>query len=306
MVKRSYDLSVELCGLTLDNPIIPASGTFGFGEEYSEFYDINILGSLSFKGTTRDSRFGNPTPRIAECERGMLNAVGLQNPGVDVVVEELIPRMASYFHKPAVANISGFSVDEYVESCAKVDACPEVGIIEVNVSCPNVKHGGMSFGTSPAAAAEVTRAVKAVTKKPVFIKLSPNVTDIVEIAKACEDAGADGLCLINTLLGMRIDTMRRRPVLANTMGGFSGAAIFPVAVRMVYQVSKACSIPVMGCGGVSSAENVIEMMMAGATAVQVGSENLRNPYACKEIIEALPEVMERHGIESLREIIGII
>ncbi len=306
MVKQDYDLSVELCGLKLDNPIIPASGTFGFGEEYSEFYDINILGSLSFKGTTRDSRFGNPTPRIAECQSGMLNAVGLQNPGVDVVVNELIPRMATYFHKPAVANISGFSVEEYVESCAKVDACPQVGIIEVNVSCPNVKHGGMSFGTSPAAAAEVTRAVKEVTTKPVFIKLSPNVTDIVEIAKACEDAGADGICLINTLLGMRIDTMRRRPVLANTMGGFSGAAIFPVAVRMVYQVSKACSIPVMGCGGVSSAANVIEMMMAGATAVQVGSENLRNPYACKEIIEALPLEMERHGIKALSDIIGII
>ncbi|MFI3281818.1 MAG: dihydroorotate dehydrogenase [Rikenellaceae bacterium] len=306
MVEQKFDLSVELCGLTLDNPVVPASGTFGFGEEFHDFYDINILGSLSFKGTTRDPRFGNPTPRIAECERGMINAVGLQNPGIDVVIDKLIPRMSEYFHKPVVANISGFSIEEYVECCAKIDKVDQVGIIEVNVSCPNVKHGGMSFGTSPEAAAEVTRAVKAVTTKPVFIKLSPNVTDIVAIAKACEEAGADGICLINTLLGMRIDTARRRPVIANTMGGFSGPAIFPVALRMVYQVAHACSIPVMGCGGVSTASDVIEMMMAGATAVQVGAENLVNPYACKEIIEALPAEMKRLGITSLRDIIGVV
>ncbi len=306
MVEQKFDLSVELCGLHLDNPVVPASGTFGFGEEFNDFYDINILGSFSFKGTTRDARFGNPTPRIAECERGMINAVGLQNPGIDRVISELIPRMSEYFHKPVVANISGFSIEEYVECCAKIDKVPQVGIIEVNVSCPNVKHGGMSFGTSPEAAAEVTRAVKAVTTKPVFIKLSPNVTDIVAIAKACEEAGADGICLINTMLGMRIDTARRRPVIANTMGGFSGPAIFPIALRMVYQVANACSIPVMGCGGVASASDVIEMMMAGATAVQVGAENLVNPYACKEIIEALPAEMERLGITSLSEIIGVV
>ncbi len=306
MVEQKFDLSVELCGLHLDNPVVPASGTFGFGEEFNDFYDINILGSFSFKGTTRDARFGNPTPRIAECERGMINAVGLQNPGIDRVISELIPRMSEYFHKPVVANISGFSIEEYVECCAKIDKVPQVGIIEVNVSCPNVKHGGMSFGTSPEAAAEVTRAVKAVTTKPIFIKLSPNVTDIVAIAKACEEAGADGICLINTMLGMRIDTARRRPVIANTMGGFSGPAIFPIALRMVYQVANACSIPVMGCGGVASASDVIEMMMAGATAVQVGAENLVNPYACKEIIEALPAEMERLGITSLSEIIGVV
>ncbi len=306
MVEQKYDLTVELCGLQMENPVVPASGTFGFGEEFNDYYDINILGSFSFKGTTRDARFGNPTPRIAECERGMINAVGLQNPGIDVVIDTLIPHMSEYFHKPVVANISGFSIEEYVECCAKIDKVPQVGIIEVNVSCPNVKHGGMSFGTSPEAAAEVTRAVKAVTTKPVFIKLSPNVTDIVAIAKACEEAGADGICLINTMLGMRIDTARRRPVIANTMGGFSGPAIFPIALRMVYQVASACSIPVMGCGGVSSASDVIEMMMAGATAVQVGAENLVNPYACKEIIEALPAEMQRLGIKSLREIIGIV
>ncbi len=306
MVEKKYDLSVDLCGLHLDNPVVPASGTFGFGEEFNDFYDINILGSFSFKGTTRDARFGNPTPRIAECERGMINAVGLQNPGIDTVISDLLPRMSTYFHKPVIANISGFSIDEYVECCAKIDKIGQVGIIEVNVSCPNVKHGGMSFGTSPEAAAEVTRAVKAVTTKPVFIKLSPNVTDIVAIAKACEEAGADGICLINTMLGMRIDTARRRPVIANTMGGFSGPAIFPIAVRMVYQVSQACSIPVMGCGGVASASDVIEMMMAGATAVQVGAQNLVNPYACKEIIEALPAEMERLKIEKLSDIIGII
>ncbi|MFI3291923.1 MAG: dihydroorotate dehydrogenase [Rikenellaceae bacterium] len=300
------DLGVELCGLALDNPIVPASGTFGFGEDFKDFYDINILGSFSFKGTTREARFGNPTPRIAECREGMINSVGLQNPGIDAVIQNIMPDMRKYFRKPVVANISGFSIEEYVYCCERIDKLDQVGIIEVNVSCPNVRHGGMSFGTSPEHAAEVTRAVKAVTTKPVFIKLSPNVTDIVEIAKACEEAGADGICLINTLLGMRIDTLRRRPVIANTMGGFSGSAIFPIALRMVYQVSKACKIPVMGCGGVASAADVIEMMMAGATAVQVGAENLRNPYACKEIIEALPAEMERLGIESLRDIIGIV
>ncbi len=306
MVVDGKDLGVELCGLSLDNPIIPASGTFGFGEDFKDFYDINILGSFSFKGTTRQSRFGNPTPRIAECREGMINSVGLQNPGIDAVINDILPEMRKYFRKPVVANISGFSVEEYVYCCERIDKHDQVGIIEVNVSCPNVRHGGMSFGTSPEHAAEVTRAVKAVTTKPVFIKLSPNVTDIVEIAKACEDAGADGICLINTLLGMRIDTLRRRPVIANTMGGFSGSAIFPIALRMVYQVSKACSIPVMGCGGVATAADVVEMMMAGATAVQVGAENLRNPYACKEIIEALPAEMNRLGIDSLRDIIGIV
>ncbi len=306
MVVKDKDLSVELCGLKLDNPIVPASGTFGFGEEFKDFYDINMLGSFSFKGTTREARFGNPTPRIAECKMGMINSVGLQNPGIDTVIQHILPDMRKYFRKPVVANISGFSVEEYVYCCERIDKQEQVGIIEVNVSCPNVRHGGMSFGTSAEQAAEVTRAVKAVTTKPVFIKLSPNVTDIVEIAKACEEAGADGICLINTLLGMRIDTLRRRAVIANTMGGFSGAAVFPIALRMVYQVSKACNIPVMGCGGVSSAADVIEMMMAGATAVQVGAENLRNPYACKEIIEALPAEMERLGIDSLRDIIGVV
>ncbi len=306
MVVKGKDLSVELCGVALDNPIVPASGTFGFGEDFKDFYDINILGSFSFKGTTREPRFGNPTPRIAECRQGMINSVGLQNPGIDTVIQHILPDMRKYFRKPVIANISGFSVEEYVYCCERIDKQEQVGIIEVNVSCPNVRHGGMSFGTSPEHAAEVTRAVKAVTTKPVFIKLSPNVTDIVEIAKACEEAGADGICLINTLLGMRIDTLRRRAVIANTMGGFSGAAIFPVALRMVYQVSKACKIPVMGCGGVATAADVIEMMMAGATAVQVGAENLRNPYACKEIIEALPAEMERLGISNLRDIIGIV
>lgn len=300
------DTSVILSGLKLDNPVIPASGTFGYGADFREFYDINILGSFSFKGTTKDARFGNPTPRIAECPSGLINAVGLQNPGVDAVINEELPRLKEFFHKPVIANISGFSIEEYRHCCELVDREEQVGIIEVNVSCPNVRHGGMSFGTSPEAAAEVTRAVKEVTTKPVYIKLSPNVTDIVSIAKACEEAGADGLCLINTLLGMRIDTMRRRPVIANKMGGFSGDAVFPVAVRMVYQVSKACSVPVIGCGGVSSASDVIEMMMAGATAVEVGTANLRNPYACKEIIEALPVEMERLGIERLTDIIGIV
>lgn len=300
------DTSVVLSGLKLDNPVIPASGTFGFGNEFKDFYDINILGSFSFKGTTKEPRFGNPTPRIAECTAGMINAVGLQNPGIDHVIEHELSHLKTYFHKPVIANISGFSIEEYAYCCEKIDKEEQVGIIEVNVSCPNVRHGGMSFGTSPEAAAEVTRAVKAVTTKPVYIKLSPNVTDIVSIAKACEEAGADGLCLINTLLGMRIDTMRRKPIIANTMGGFSGAAIFPLAVRMVYQVANACSIPVMGCGGVQSASNVIEMMMAGATAVQVGAANLIDPYASKKIVEELPAEMERLGIERLTDIIGIV
>lgn len=305
-MEKKLDLSVELCGVRLDNPVVPASGTFGFGREHNEFYDINVLGSISVKGTTREARFGNPTPRIAECRAGMINSVGLQNPGIDAVIERELPELRKIFHKPIIANISGFSVEEYAECCAKMDKQEQVEILEVNVSCPNVHNGGMSFGTQPEMAAEVTRAVKAVTKKPVFIKLSPNVTDIVAIAKACEEAGADGICLINTLLGMRIDTLRRKPVIANKMGGFSGPAVFPVAVRMVYQVSKACRIPVMGCGGVESASDVIEMMMAGATAVQVGAANLKNPYACKEIIEALPAEMQRLGIESLRDIIGVI
>lgn len=300
------DTSVVLCGLRLDNPVVPASGTFGYGNEFREFYDINILGSFSIKGTTREPRFGNPTPRIAECTAGMLNAVGLQNPGIDAVISEELPRLRTFFHKPVIANISGFSVEEYAYCCERIDGEEQVGIIEVNVSCPNVRHGGMSFGTSPEAAAEVTRAVKAVTTKPVFIKLSPNVTDIVAIARACEEAGADGICLINTMLGMRIDTLRRRAIIANTTGGFSGPAIFPVALRMVYQVSKACRIPVMGCGGVQSARDVVEMMMAGATAVQVGAANLVNPYASKEIVEALPAEMERLGIERLSDIIGCV
>ncbi len=300
------DLSVELCGVALDNPVIPASGTFGFGKEMAEIYDINILGSISFKGTTRDARFGNPTPRIAECPSGLINSVGLQNPGVDAVIAHELPELRKIFRKPIVANISGFSIEEYVECCQKLDKEEQVAILEVNISCPNVHNGGMAFGTSPESAAAVTKAVKAVTTKPVFIKLSPNVTDIVAIAKACEEAGADGITLINTMLGMRIDIARRKPVIANKMGGFSGAAIFPIAVRMVYQVAHAVKIPVIGCGGVSSAEDVIEMMMAGATAVQIGAENLRNPYACKEIIEELPYVMERLGIEKLTDIIGII
>ena len=300
------DLSVELCGVALDNPVIPASGTFGFGKEMSEIYDINILGSISFKGTTRDARFGNPTPRIAECPSGLINSVGLQNPGVDAVIAHELPELRKIFRKPIIANISGFSIEEYVECCQKLDKEEQVAILEVNISCPNVHNGGMAFGTSAESAAAVTKAVKAVTTKPVFIKLSPNVTDIVAIAKACEEAGADGITLINTMLGMRIDIARRKPVIANKMGGFSGAAIFPIAVRMVYQVAHAVKIPVIGCGGVSSAEDVIEMMMAGATGVQVGAENLRNPYACKEIIEELPYVMERLGIEKLSDIIGII
>lgn len=298
------DLSVTLCGIELDNPVIPASGTFGYGYEFAELYDINILGSFSFKGTTRAPRFGNPTPRIAECTAGLINAVGLQNPGVDKVIEEELPMLKSVFRKKVMANVSGFSVEDYVVACRKLDACDQVGWLEVNVSCPNVHGGGMSFGTCPDAAAEVTRAVKAVCHKPVIIKLTPNVTDIVSIAKACEEAGADGLSLINTMLGMRIDLNTRRPVVANTMGGFSGPAIFPVALRMVYQVSQAVDIPVIGVGGVASAENVIEMLLAGATAVEVGAANLVNPYACRDIVEALPAVMEKYQINALKDIIG--
>lgn len=297
-------LKVNLCGIELDNPVIPASGTFGYGYEFAELYDINMLGTFSFKGTTREPRFGNPTPRIAECTGGMINAVGLQNPGVEKVIGEELPKLKEHFTKKVMANVSGFSVEDYAYTCEKLDAQEQVGWLEVNVSCPNVHGGGMSFGTDPKAAAEVTSAVKQVTTKPVIIKLSPNVTDIVSIAKACEEAGADGISLINTLLGMRIDLRTKKPVIANTMGGFSGSAIFPVALRMVYQVANAVKIPVVGMGGVSSAEDVIEMMLAGATAVQVGAANLVNPFACKEIIEALPEVMDQYRISTLNEIIG--
>jgi len=299
-------LSVNLCGIELENPVIPASGTFGFGYEFAELYDINCLGTFSFKGTTKDPRFGNPTPRIAECEAGMINAVGLQNPGVEKVIAEELPKLAKCFRKPVMANVSGFAVADYAYTCEKLDKEPQVGWLEVNVSCPNVHGGGMSFGTQPEAAAEVTRAVKKVTTKPVIIKLSPNVTDIVAIAKACEEAGADGISLINTMLGMRIDLNRRRPVIANKMGGFSGPAIFPVAVRMVYQVSHAVRIPVIGMGGVSTARDVIEMMMAGATAVEVGAANLVDPLASKKIIEDLPAEMAKYRIENLSDIIGIV
>ncbi|MBQ2735657.1 MAG: dihydroorotate dehydrogenase [Clostridia bacterium] len=298
------ELKVNLCGIELDNPIIPASGTFGYGYEFAELYDINCLGSFSFKGTTLEPRFGNPTPRIAECPAGMINAVGLQNPGVDKVISEELPKLAKCFHKPVMANVSGFSVADYAATCEKLDACEQVGWLEVNVSCPNVHGGGMSFGTSPEAAAEVTAAVKKVTKKPVLIKLSPNVTDIVSIAKACEDAGADGISLINTLLGMRIDLRTKKPVIANKMGGFSGSAIFPVAVRMVYQVAHAVKIPVVGMGGVTTAEDVIELMLAGATAVEVGAANLVNPYASRDIVRDLPAVMKKYGIQNLKDIIG--
>ena len=297
-------LNVNLCGIELANPIIPASGTFGYGYEFAELYDINELGTFSFKGTTKEPRFGNPTPRIAECPGGMINAVGLQNPGVEKVIAEELPKLKNCFYKPVMANVSGFSVDEYTYTCAKLDKEEQVGWLEVNVSCPNVHGGGMSFGTSPQAAAEVTRAVKAVTQKPVIIKLSPNVTDIVAIAKACEEAGADGISLINTMLGMRIDLNKRKPIIANTMGGYSGPGIFPVAVRMVYQVAQAVNIPVIGMGGVSSAEDVIEMMMAGATAVQIGAANLVNPYVCRDIVRDLPRVMEKYRIENLKDIIG--
>ena len=295
---------VNLCGIEIDNPVIPASGTFGFGYEFAELYDINCLGTFSFKGTTKDPRFGNPTPRIAECTAGMINSVGLQNPGVEKVISEELPKLKKCFNKPVMANVSGFSIDEYIYTCEKLDAEEQVGWLEVNISCPNVHGGGMSFGTSAKAAAEVTKAVKAVTNKPVIIKLTPNVTDITEIAKACESEGADGLSLINTLLGMRIDLKTKKPVIANKMGGFSGAAIKPVAVRMVYQVFEAVKIPIVGMGGVSSAQDVIEFMLAGATAVETGAANLIDPFASKTIVEALPEVMQKYGINNLSECIG--
>ena len=297
-------LSVDLCGLTLDNPVIPASGTFGYGYEFAELYDLNCLGTFSFKGTTRLPRFGNPTPRIAEAPAGMLNSVGLQNPGVEKVISEELPKLKKCFHKPVMANVSGFSVEDYAQTCALLDREEQVGWLEVNVSCPNVHGGGMSFGTDPRAAAEVVRAVKKVTTKPVILKLTPNVTDIVSVARACEEAGADGLSLINTLLGMRLDLRTQKPILANTMGGLSGPAVFPVALRMVYQVAGAVSIPVVGMGGVSCAADVIEMMLAGATAVEVGAANLVDPYACKKIIDALPAEMDKYGIERLSDIIG--
>lgn len=296
--------TVTLAGIPLDNPVIPASGTFGYGYEYAQLYDINCLGTFSFKGTTREPRFGNPTPRIAECTAGMINAVGLQNPGVEQVIEQELPRLRQCFHKPVMANVSGFSVEDYAYTCAKLDQQEQVGWLEVNISCPNVHNGGMSFGVSPEAAAEVTRAVKSVTHKPVFMKLSPNVTDIAAIAKACEDAGADGISLINTLLGMRVDLRRKKPVIANKMGGFSGPAILPVAVRMVYQVYEAVRIPIIGMGGISCAEDVLELMLAGATAVEVGAANLTNPFACRDIIRDLPRAMEQYGIQNLNDIIG--
>ncbi len=297
-------LSVNLCGIELDNPVIPASGTFGYGYEYADLYDINVLGTFSFKGTTKDPRFGNPTPRIAECYSGMINAVGLQNPGVEKVVAEELPKLAKCFNKKVMANVGGFSIEEYVYTAKKLDEQEQVGWIEVNISCPNVHGGGIAFGTNPEAAASVVKAVKAEVKKPVIVKLSPNVTDIVAIAKACEDAGADAISLINTMLGMRIDLRTKKPVIANKMGGFSGPAIFPVALRMVYQVANAVKVPVIGMGGVSTAEDVIEMMLAGATAVQVGAANLVDPYVCKDIIEKLPEVMDKYNINNLNEIIG--
>ena len=297
-------LKVNLCGIEMDNPIIPASGTFGYGYEFADLYDINMLGTFSFKGTTKDPRFGNPTPRIAECTAGMINAVGLQNPGVEKVINEELPKLAECFNKKVMANVSGFSVEDYAYTCEKLDKCDQVGWLEVNISCPNVHGGGMSFGTSPEAAATIVKAVKAVTTKPVIVKLSPNVTDIVAIAKACEEAGADGLSLINTLMGMRIDLKTKKPVIANKMGGFSGPAIFPVAVKMVYQVAQAVKIPIVGMGGVSCAEDVIELMLAGATAVQVGAANLVDPYICRDIINDLPRVMDKYGINNLSEIIG--
>ncbi len=297
-------LSVTLSGVTLQNPVIPASGCFGYGYEMAEYYDIDVLGSISFKGTTREARFGNPLPRVAECEAGLINSVGLQNPGIDAVVKSELPKLRQCFHQPIIANISGFSIDEYVECCERIDKEEQVAIIELNVSCPNVHGGGMSFGTCPDSVSEVVKAVKKVITTPLYVKLTPNVTDIVAVAKAAEDAGADGLCLINTMLGMRIDVKTRRPVIANKMGGFSGPAIFPVAVRMIYQVASACALPIIGCGGVQSAENIIEMMMAGASAVEVGAANLVNPFACPQIIEDLPREMRRLGIEQLKDIIG--
>ena len=299
------DTKVTLCGVQLDNPVIPASGTFGFGYEFSDIYDINVLGAISIKGTTKDARFGNPTPRIAEFSSGLINSVGLQNPGIDAVIEKEIPKLRTVYKKPIIANISGFSIDEYVYCCEKMDKVDDVAILEVNISCPNVHNGGMSFGTMPENAQAVTKAVKAVTKKPVFVKLTPNVTDIVSIAKACEQGGADGLSLINTAQGMRINLNKRAPIIANKMGGFSGPAIFPIALRMVYQVSQAVNLPIIGIGGVATAEDVVEMMMAGATGVQVGAQNLVNPYACKDIIDNLPKVMQKYRIEKLTDIIGV-
>lgn len=298
------DLSVTLGNLKLDNPVIPASGTFGFGYEFSNFYDINILGSISLKGTTKEERYGNPQPRIAECKEGLINSIGLQNPGIEQVIAKELPLLKKVYKKPVIANISGFSIDEYTYCCEKIDKEDQVGIIELNISCPNVHNGGMTFGTSKESAREVVQAVKKVTTKPLYVKLTPNVTNIVEIAKACEEGGADGIVLINTLLGMRINLKTRKPVIANKMGGFSGPAIFPVATRMVYQVYEAVNIPIIGVGGIESAEDVIEMMLAGATAIQVGAANLKNPYACKEIIEALPQVMDKYGINNLQSIIG--
>lgn len=298
------DLSVTLGNLKLDNPVIPASGTFGFGYEFSNFYDINILGSISLKGTTKEERYGNPQPRIAECKEGLINSIGLQNPGIEQVIAKELPLLKKVYKKPVIANISGFSIDEYTYCCEKIDKEDQVGIIELNISCPNVHNGGMTFGTSKDSAKEVVQAVKKVTTKPLYVKLTPNVTNIVEIAKACEEGGADGIVLINTLLGMRINLKTKKPVIANKMGGFSGPAIFPVATRMVYQVYEAVNIPIIGVGGIESAEDVIEMMLAGATAIQVGAANLKNPYACKEIIEALPQVMDKYGINNLQEIIG--
>lgn len=298
------DLSTTLSGIRLDNPVIPASGTFGFGYEFADFYDINILGSISFKGTTKDARYGNALPRIAECKKGLINSIGLQNPGIDKVISEELPTLRKCFKKPLIANISGFSIDEYKHCCELIDKEEQVEIIELNISCPNVHNGGMTFGTSPESAKEVTEAVKSVTTKPVYVKLTPNVTNIVEIAKAVEKGGADGIVLINTLLGMRINLKTKKPVIANKMGGFSGPAIFPVALRMVYQVYEAVNIPIIGVGGIESAEDVIEMMLAGASAVEVGAANLKNPYACKEIIENLPDAMEKYGIDSLKDIIG--
>lgn len=298
------DMAVELCGIKLDNPVIAASGTFGYGYEFAEYYDINVLGTFSFKGTTLEPRFGNPTPRIADCAAGLINSVGLQNPGVHAVMSEEMPKLKKIFHKKVMANVSGFCTDDYTETVRLLEPEDQIGWLEVNISCPNVHGGGMAFGTDPKAAAEITEAVRKVTKKPLIIKLTPNVTNIVEIAKACEAAGADGVSLINTMLGMRIDLKTKKPVIANTMGGYSGPGVFPVALRMVYQVARAVNIPVVGLGGVSTAEDVLEMMLAGATAVQVGSANLKNPYACKDIIESLPQTMEKYGIKSLSEIIG--
>ena len=298
------DLKVNLCGWELDNPVIPASGTFGYGAEFKDFYDINILGSIALKGTTKEPRYGNPTPRIADCSSGMINSVGLQNPGIDKVISEEIPNLKTFFHKKSVANACGFSVEEYVEVASRFDECEDIGIIELNVSCPNVKHGGMGMGTTPESAYEVTSAVKKAVKKPVFVKLTPNVTDITAIARAAAEGGADGLALINTALGMRIDLNRRKPILANVKGGFSGRAIFPIALRAVYEVYEAVDIPLIGIGGIATAEDVIEMMLAGATAIEVGAENLINPYACKQIIDDLPAVMEKYGINKLTDIIG--